>query len=652
MLKLKLPLLAVSISMSLLATQSSTADSFKILPLGDSITNGIYNGGNKLSYRDDLYDTLTSGKYDFEFVGRCPDTGATSGSCEAPSAINGKTLNHEGRAGWHANDINDHLTDWLTWYTPTITLLHIGTNDIFNQDNDVDKTDDTIEDITYTTTLGEIEEIIGKLKAKNPDMKIYVAKILPMGKIGLPDNNDKVLYGGDGGDAAKGLNDLMTPAWATANGVKVVDLNTGFNFADHFDEGLVHPNQTAEEIMASRWNDVAIVSDSSITPSEASPDHSIITTSSDSVVADNTATATITLKARFPSGNDLAAGGDTVVFTVSPSTATLTTTVDNNDGTYTTTVKSSQAGDVEISATINGSNVLTGDATVAFAEVQEIQFNPPSSKDFGDEDFTITDVVSQKSNSTDPTGLNVTVVVKPASSTVCEIDANKKVHLKTAGNCTLIASQDGGTANGVTYVAATPVEKTITVNKGTHPVTFKNTPTTAFIGDVFQAAATSTSGLGVSISPATPKICSLDSTGKVTFKIAGTCKLTATQSGDANYKAAKITHSIVVKKTAAQIAKDNANKAVTNVISGTGKVTKVTTAQLRALGLESVKAGTDYSKAIKEGTYADKNNPTVAELQTVIDKANSDDNKSGGSTSPLWLLTLGFVALFRRKEHS
>ena len=71
-LKLKLPLLALSISTALIAPQIASAAPYKILPLGDSITNGIYNGGNALAYRDDLHLKLKDGNYSYEFAGKCP----------------------------------------------------------------------------------------------------------------------------------------------------------------------------------------------------------------------------------------------------------------------------------------------------------------------------------------------------------------------------------------------------------------------------------------------------------------------------------------------------------------------------------------------------------------------------------------------------
>ncbi|MEE9326525.1 MAG: invasin domain 3-containing protein [Cocleimonas sp.] len=743
-LKLKLPLLALSISTALIAPQVGSAAPIKVLALGDSITNGVYNGGNALSYRDDLHLLLKSGGYSYTYEGKCPNdsSGDETGECDQSSlyspgvidepATSGVVFSHEGRAGKHANYFNEkpsgtisRLEDLLTtWYFPDAIFLHIGTNDIFQQEGETNRTDGLVDITTYNETLADIDSMITTIKNLPYAPKIYLAKILPIGKVtdGIPViiDGDPVEgdmdYAGSDGDAAIKLNQLLQTKYGNDAGVTLVDQNTNFALGAHLNSDDVHPNNVGEEKMAQNWFNKFKLD---FTPNGASAVTSTLTASKTTVTANNEDFATITLQAKDSSGDNLTTGGDTVVFF---NTALIfTPTVDNGDGTYTTTVKRNGShGAATVRATLNGVQV-TSTKVITFLAAQNISFTPPTSKTFGDADFTV-NATSQKFNTINPTGLTTSIEVKPSSSTVCEIDASNKVTLKSVGDCTLTASQAGGTASGITYAEATSVEDTIVVNKGTQTVAFAtNTPTTAFIGGEFTASATSTSGLGVSINSATPTICSIDSLNKVTIKAAGTCKLTASQTGDANYNVATpVTHDVVVssdvitfptladktlgnapftvvakaqsgasvtltsesnnickvsgttvtlvdagtcelkatsgavsattsfevKKNASQLAID----VVAKVINGSGSIT---VAQLEPIkGLKNLIKGRDYTGAIKAGTYADKNNPTVAELQTVVDKANSDANKSGGSTSPLWLLTLGFVALFRRKEQS
>jgi len=110
---------------------SQTFAQVKIMPLGDSITEG--NPGD-IGYRDALYQHLSNAEYYFDFVGSyTPKFGIDP--------------DHEGHPGWMAgppandlpNDpyippgnIRDNLTSGLQFLNanPDIILLHIGTNDI------------------------------------------------------------------------------------------------------------------------------------------------------------------------------------------------------------------------------------------------------------------------------------------------------------------------------------------------------------------------------------------------------------------------------------------------------------------------------------------------------------------------------------------
>jgi len=57
------------LSFVILIALPSWAVPVKILPLGDSITDGAGYNPPYSSYRDELYDLLTNAGYDFEFVG-------------------------------------------------------------------------------------------------------------------------------------------------------------------------------------------------------------------------------------------------------------------------------------------------------------------------------------------------------------------------------------------------------------------------------------------------------------------------------------------------------------------------------------------------------------------------------------------------------
>ena len=155
-IKLKLIIILLQI---ILASAAGAAN--KIMPLGDSITRGETSGVPdeefQVSYRKALYDKLEAAGYvinDEIFVGTL-----FSGESEPDF-----DPDHDGRSGWQADEIvdgksgfpvDDKLDQWLIVEEPNIVLLHIGTNDISNNNEDWTEVDDILDTIDdYETTSG------------------------------------------------------------------------------------------------------------------------------------------------------------------------------------------------------------------------------------------------------------------------------------------------------------------------------------------------------------------------------------------------------------------------------------------------------------------------------------------------------------------
>ncbi len=90
---------------------------WKIMPLGDSITDGVGSSGGTGGYRDDLYNLLTQNGVNFDFVGSLNDGVSPDGD-------------HEGHDGATSIYINNIILNKLNEFHPNYVLLHIGTNDI------------------------------------------------------------------------------------------------------------------------------------------------------------------------------------------------------------------------------------------------------------------------------------------------------------------------------------------------------------------------------------------------------------------------------------------------------------------------------------------------------------------------------------------
>ncbi|MGV7224590.1 MAG: PKD domain-containing protein [Nitrospinales bacterium] len=117
---------------------STAAAANKIMPLGDSITEGSSSGvadnQYRVSYRKALYDMLKADGY-------VVDGELFVGTLTAGASVPDFDPDHDGRGGWTTDQIvngnpglgfppNDKLDQWLLAEEPNVVLLHIGTNDI------------------------------------------------------------------------------------------------------------------------------------------------------------------------------------------------------------------------------------------------------------------------------------------------------------------------------------------------------------------------------------------------------------------------------------------------------------------------------------------------------------------------------------------
>ena len=124
---------------------------YRIMPIGDSITAGETPWD---SYRRPLEDLLNRSNYEFDFVG------TASGPNSQFDA------DYEGRWGWRADEVLAQLPNWLEQNTPDIALVHLGTNDLFaNQ--------------STSSTLDELEQIIGELRQSNPNVVVLMSLLIP-----------------------------------------------------------------------------------------------------------------------------------------------------------------------------------------------------------------------------------------------------------------------------------------------------------------------------------------------------------------------------------------------------------------------------------------------------------------------------------------
>ncbi|HRJ52595.1 MAG TPA: hypothetical protein PLE99_07500 [Candidatus Thiothrix moscowensis] len=281
---------------------------------------------------------------------------------------------------------------------------------------------------------------------------------------------------------------------------------------------------------------------------------------------------TVTFDAATPTNKTLGDAAFSVTITASsgltPTLGSSTTdvcTVSGNTVTLvavgTCTLTASQEGN----DSYNAAAQVTKDITVSLAKLnQTVAFdaNTPTSKTLGDAAFSVTITASS----------SLTPTLGSSTTNVCTVSGSS-VTLLAAGTCTLTASQAGNDR----YNAAAQVTKDITVAKGNQTVAFDvNTPTNKTLGDAaFSVTTTASSGLTPTLGSSTTNVCTV-SGSTVTLLAAGTCTLTASHAGNANYNAAaQVTKDITVAK-GNQIVAFDANTP-TNKTLGDAAFTVTTT---------------------------------------------------------------------------
>ncbi len=203
-----------------------------------------------------------------------------------------------------------------------------------------------------------------------------------------------------------------------------------------------------------------------------------------------------------------------VSFSASGACSNAGATFTITSGTGTCLVKYDQPG----SAAYNPAPQVVESVTAQKAD-QAIAFGPIEDATFGDVDYDIGGALSTS-------GLAVTLT----ASGKCTISGSI-VQLTGAGSCTVTASQPGD-AN---YNVAPPVSQTFAIAKADQEITFEPVEDKAQGDPDFTVKATADSGLPVSF--AANGSCTVRG-ARVHLTGRGTCTLTASQPGNADYKAA------------------------------------------------------------------------------------------------------------------
>jgi lysophospholipase L1-like esterase len=204
--------LALTSSALTSSAQAESNGGVRVMPLGDSITDGFNVPGG---YRINLWKRLAAGGYKVDFVG---------------SAFNGPAAlgdhDHEGHPGLRIDQLDANVVGWLQNSNPHTILLHIGTNDM-------------AQNYDIANAPVRLSALIDKIRANAPSAELFVAQITP--------SSDPTLE-----FRVQAYNAAIPGIVAQKDArTHLVDMHSAITTADLADS--VHPNSSGYDKMAARW---------------------------------------------------------------------------------------------------------------------------------------------------------------------------------------------------------------------------------------------------------------------------------------------------------------------------------------------------------------------------------------------------------------
>ncbi|GIH16865.1 cellulose binding domain-containing protein [Rugosimonospora africana] len=187
----------------------------KVMPLGDSITDGLTVPGG---YRIGLWQRFQTGGYRVDFVGSLTNGPASLGDHD-----------HEGHSGWRIDQIDANIVNWLNTYTPHTVLLHIGTNDV-------------LQNYNLSSAPARLSTLIDHITATTPTAEVFVATIIPLSSA-TSEANVRTFNAAIPG--------IVQSKVSAGKHVHLVDMHSALTAADLADG--VHPNAGGYEKMAATW---------------------------------------------------------------------------------------------------------------------------------------------------------------------------------------------------------------------------------------------------------------------------------------------------------------------------------------------------------------------------------------------------------------
>jgi lysophospholipase L1-like esterase len=214
-----------------LLTGALSRGGVRIMPTGDSITQGIWGGA---SYRRELAAMLDTAGCNYRMVGSQSQSLTDTGYYGAHEGYSGHPADYFLTGYQTDSGNNPGIANAVNYQSPDLVLLHIGSVDLFKGQ-------------TVDSTVADIAAVVNTIYENKPNTVVVVANIIPWYNesrdAGLP-NKIRVLGNRLQGMVESSTNPLLSLA----------DVRSGFS-EEMMQSDLVHPNLEGDTHIANAMFD-------------------------------------------------------------------------------------------------------------------------------------------------------------------------------------------------------------------------------------------------------------------------------------------------------------------------------------------------------------------------------------------------------------
>lgn len=230
----------LSLTASFLLPAHLSANSVSVMPMGDSITQGVRG---ECGYRRALSQALAKNPAcAVNFVGS--RSGAGDNSNVQTTLCAAQNNPHEATPGIRAEQLLTSVDSRITNYQPDVVMLHIGSNDIY-------------KDRTVADTLADVSTLIDRVFIKQPNATVVLSNVIPWSE----ESPDPLFYQrfenpnrdmlADTSQLTAGLASIASAKTSAGKSVELADVRSNFD-NDLMTIDGVHPNPIGEAHIANK----------------------------------------------------------------------------------------------------------------------------------------------------------------------------------------------------------------------------------------------------------------------------------------------------------------------------------------------------------------------------------------------------------------